>query len=142
MVAPGITQSRRNLGVSRRAVGWLDEVAEELTRAERARSDLDESQAGCVRQRSAASEAKHLAPVGRAPIRQPARADDHMRREAVHAGETDEVPCDRAFTHEHERCRFGERQVGEGLPHAPVEHRLRLGLIRGHTEPDRANGTR
>ena len=87
VVTPGFAQRGSDLGIGSRVVGRLEEVAEELARVERCRPDLDQPQAGCVRERARAAQAQDLAALRGAAAREPARAQRDVLRQSVHRGQ-------------------------------------------------------
>ena len=142
MVARTLLQCRRQLAIFERVVGGRQEVAEELARAERRRSDLHEPQPGRVRQRAGAAQEQHLAAGGRAFTREASARQVDVRRETLHAGERDEMPCDGALAEEHDGRRSGKADAFELRPHGCVDRGIGLRSTDRDAEPHRPHRAR
>ena len=103
MISARALKCRGTRRIEGRGVRRAEEVAEELPRAQRRGSDLDEPQTGRVRERTASTEPEHLAPLRGAPVRQASRPQHDLRRDPVDRGDSDEMAGDRALAEEKQR---------------------------------------
>ena len=142
VVRRGAPESRSDLGILERVVGWGEEVAEELPRAQGRGPDLHDPQAGHVGEPARAAQAEHLAAIRPAGARQPAASQHDVRPEAVDGREPDEGPADRALADERDCRRVARRQGRERIARGPVETAPVVGRPRRNAEPHRTDSPR
>ena len=118
-----------------------EKVPVELARAQRSCADLDDPKARGARQRSAAAQAEHLAPVGRARARQTTRSQDHVLVHAVDRRDADEPSRHGALAEQDQGRRSVEPEAGERLVDGTIERGESFARIARDAEPHRPHRT-
>ena len=131
MVFARLAELGRNRRVGNGGVVVQEEVAEELSRPQRPGADLDESQAGRVRQGSAPPQSEHLAAGGRARSRHPTGAQDHVVRHALDRRDPDELSGYRPLAEQDDRRRPVEPDSSKRVVDLAVERGEAFARIAG-----------